>query len=73
MFAASRGRARRGVQKDDRDQAKVQGLSTGAEVGSCASPAGLGGKGKEILRLTPPPSLLCKIEVESRRKTREFH
>lgn len=57
--------------RHNRDQAKVQGLSRGAEVGSCANPAGLAGKGKELLYETPtptPPSLLWKMEVESRRR-----
>lgn len=40
-LAATRGRCRwRGLQKDGRDQAREQGISRAAEVGSCANPAG---------------------------------
>lgn len=36
----------------------MQGLSRGAEVGSCANPAGLAGKGEEPFALNPPITTL---------------
>lgn len=72
-FAATRGQSR-GVQEEDRDQAKVQVLAGMLRWTIVLILLVVQQKGKifciKAPTTTPPP---CKKEVKSRKKTREFH